>query len=216
MRRLRKIRLRSARWSSGLVVPRPIWRTFGWLEGGDDRTPGWLSRALKPLDIVLLTGLIYSLLEPGFGLNSTTLILLVSMVAGISMSTFLFEGGQVFWSTKRYETPAVMRIYPLAIVIAALSVLLTKLVDLQPGVIFGFVTAAAILPRASISPRDRGMIVLVPVLGLLIRPAAPSFSSNPCGHTQTLTRPSGLPCRRRSPSRSSFAAQRVPCSSSSP
>ncbi len=60
-----------------------------------------------------------------------------------------------------------MRLYPLAIIIALASVGLTRVTHLHPGVIFGFVTAAAIAPSHALSRRERGMIILIPVVGLL-------------------------------------------------
>jgi hypothetical protein len=94
---------------------------------------GGLIASIKPIAVVLGTGVIYAAMEPRFGLNQTTMVLLVAMVAGIAMTTFLYEGGQVLWSAKRYRTPAAMRIYPIAIVVAVGSVLLTRVADLHPG-----------------------------------------------------------------------------------
>ncbi len=146
-----------------------VGKVLGWidLDDEDDDRPGWLASLLKPLGIVAITALIYTALEPDFGFNNETLTLTVALMAGIAMSTFLYEGGQVFWSSKRYRTPAAMRVYPMAIVIAVVSVLMTKFVSLHPGVIFGFVTAATIFPRGAMSPKEKGMIVLVPLVGLL-------------------------------------------------
>lgn len=147
-----------------------IGRTLGWVDQADvNEHPGMLGTLLKPMIIVGITALIYAALEPSFGFNDSTLILIVALMAGIATTTFLFEGGQVFWSSKRYQTPASMRVYPLAIVIAIASVLLTRFADLHPGIIFGFVTAAAIFPRGGkMNPRDRGMIVLVPLASLIV------------------------------------------------
>ena len=49
-----------------------------------------------------------------------------------------------------------------------MSVALTRLTNLHPGVIFGFVAAAALAPRQSpLSPREQGMSVLIPMISLL-------------------------------------------------
>ena len=95
------------------------------------------------------------------------------------MATFLYEGGQVLWSSRHYDTPAAMRLYPLAILIAIGSVALTRVTDLHPGIIFGFVTAAAIFPRGAMTKRERGMIVLVPLLGLMITSTVAFFLIDP-------------------------------------
>jgi hypothetical protein len=151
------------------VVPQvaTISGAFGWLTRPETGSNAWLSR-LKPAVIVLLTAGIYAALDPDFGLNNQTLVLVTALIAGIAGVTFLYEGGQVLWSTRRYETPAAMRIYPVAILIAVACVALTKVTDLHPGIIFGFVTAAAIFPRTALSKREEGLLIIVPLTMLML------------------------------------------------
>ncbi len=146
----------------------PMAAALGWLSeeeaGGTHALLNWL----KPILIVLITAAIYAVIDPNFGFNNDTLVLITALVAGLAMATFLYEGGQVLWSTRRYGTPAAMRVYPVAILIALGSVVLTRITNLHPGIIFGFVTAAAIFPRGAMSKREKGMIILVPLVGLMI------------------------------------------------
>ncbi len=156
------------RMTSRLSGPtRGVGRALGLVAAQPTTQLGKVFSVVKPLVVVLGTGIIYAMMEPSFGFNDTTGVLLVALLAGIAMTTFLYEGGQVLWSSKRYRTPASMRIYPIAIVIAVGSVLLTRVADLHPGIIFGFVAAAAVAPHGGVGTRERGMIVLVPVIGLL-------------------------------------------------
>jgi hypothetical protein len=128
---------------------------------------GWLGAA-KPLGVTVVTGALYALVQPDFGFNEKTLVLMLALAAAVTITTFVFEGGQVVWSTRRFATPATMRIFPVGIAIALASVALTRFTNLHPGVIFGFVAAAAIAPRHPLSKRDEGLIVLVPLAGLLL------------------------------------------------
>ncbi len=141
---------------------------LGWLSeeeaGGTHALLNWV----KPILIVLITAAIYAVIDPNFGFNNDTLVLITALVAGLAMATFLYEGGQVFWSTRRYNTPAAMRVYPVAILIALGSVVLTRITNLHPGIIFGFVTAAAIFPRGAMSKREKGMLIFVPLVGLML------------------------------------------------
>ena len=146
----------------------PIAATMGWLSAEEAGGTSFLFSLIKPGLIVLISATIYALLDPGFGLNNETLVLVASLVASIAMATFLYEGGQVLWSSKRYDTPAAMRVYPVAILIALGCVALTRVTSLHPGIIFGFVTAAAIFPRTAMSKREEGMIILVPLVGLML------------------------------------------------
>lgn len=153
---------------SGSPRVAPMAAAMGWLSAEEaGGTSFWLS-LLKPALIVLVSATLYAWLDPEFGWNNQTLVLMIALVSGISMATFLYEGGQVFWSSKYYKTPAAMRVYPLAILIAIACVALTRLTNLHPGIIFGFVTAAAIFPRGAMSKREKGMIIFVPLLGLMV------------------------------------------------
>ena len=61
-----------------------------------------------------------------------------------------------------------MRVYPAAILIAIVCVAFTRISDLNPGIIFGFVTAAMIFPRGAMSKHEKGMIIAAPLLGLML------------------------------------------------
>ena len=145
----------------------PVAGLLGWMNPGEGQS-NFLVSMLKPVVITLLTAGIYAALEPDFGLNNDTIVLFVGLFAGLILTTFLYEGGQVLWSTKRYATPAAMRIYPFAIIIAIGCVFLTKVTGLHPGIIFGFVSAAVVFPRTAMSRRETGMLVLVPLLSLML------------------------------------------------
>jgi hypothetical protein len=119
-----------------------------------------------PLALLALTAVIYSALDPHFGFNDSSLVLVLALMAGLTLTTFLYEGGQVLFSRRAFGMPAAIRAYPVAILIAAASVGLSRVVDLNPGVIFGFVAGAALTQRG-IGRRELGIIVFIPMLGLL-------------------------------------------------
>jgi hypothetical protein len=121
---------------------------------------------VKPVGLLALTAVIYSALDPQFGFNTSSLVLILGLMAGLTFTTFLYEGGQVLFSARAFGLPAAIRAYPLAVAIAGGSVVLSRLVDLNPGVIFGFV-AAAVFTRGGVGNREQGLIVYVPMLGLL-------------------------------------------------
>jgi hypothetical protein len=120
----------------------------------------------KLIGLLSLTAIIYATLDPHFGFNDASLVLILGLMAGLTMTTFLFEGGQVLFSSKAFGAPAAIRAYPIALAIATVSVVLSRVVDLNPGVIFGFVAAAA-MARGHLGRREEGLIVFVPMLGVL-------------------------------------------------
>ena len=123
-------------------------------------------RHLRSIVLLGATAVIYSALDPHFGFNDSSLVLILGIMAGLTLTTFLYEGGQVMFSSRVFGLPAAMRAYPVAVVIAVASVALSRVIELSPGVIFGFV-AAAVLTGSGIGRREQGIIVFVPMLGLL-------------------------------------------------
>ena len=121
---------------------------------------------LRSLSLLGATAVIYSALDPHFGFNDSSLVLILGLMAGLTLTTFLYEGGQVMFSSRVLGVSAAMRAYPVAVVIALLSVALSRVIELSPGVIFGFV-AAAVLTGSGIGRREQGIIVFVPMLCLL-------------------------------------------------
>ncbi len=123
---------------------------------------------LKPLRLLLLlvaTAAIYGALDPSFGWNTTSAVLFISLAVGLAATTFLYEGAAVLLSSKRFGVPAEMKVFPLALLIAAVSVILSRVTGFHPGVIFGFVSAAAISGHGD--RRHQGLIVWLPLCGLL-------------------------------------------------
>ena len=127
-----------------------------------------LPELAKPLAITLFTGAFYALVQPDFGWNDKTLVLIAALATSVTIMTVIFEGGQVLWTNRYQRESAEIQVYPVGLLIALVSVALTRLTNLHPGVIFGFVAAAALAPRQSpLSPREQGMSVLVPMVSLL-------------------------------------------------
>ena len=88
--------------------------------------------------------------------------------AAIAVITLVNEGGLVLISERRFGMPAGLRFYPIAILIAGLSVALSRLIDLHPGVIFGFVASAAVLGDSGLDRRQRGVLYYIPMACLLV------------------------------------------------
>jgi len=160
----------NAAWFSETAarLPRPG-LPFVTLTGTLGAMPGRLSQLslVYPLVLLAITALIYSALDPHFGFNDTSLVLVLALMAGLTLTTFLYEGGQVVFFKRAFGMPAAIRAYPVAILIAAVSVGLSRVIDLNPGVIFGFVAAAA-LTQGSIGRREHGMIVFLSMVALLV------------------------------------------------
>jgi hypothetical protein len=114
--------------------------------------------------IVGLVSVIYAALDDDFGWNLSTVALLVSLAIGLGLLTVLYEGAQVVLSSRRFGLEGTLQLHPLGVVVAVISVVVSRLADLHPGVVLGFVAGASIAAR---DPREQGQITFFPMLGLL-------------------------------------------------
>ena len=125
-------------------------------------------RLVGPAAILLLTGLIYGLLSPDFGFNTKSVVLFASMVVGVGAITYLYEGGKALITTGRFGLRAGVRVYTLALAIAVGCVLISRVVDFQPGFLYGFVASYTLLAPAALDRRQSGQVVFFPAVALLV------------------------------------------------
>ena len=65
-----------------------------------------------------------------------------SIVVGVGFVTFLTEGGGALLASRRFHAPASVRLYIAAVLIAILiCVGLSRLMDFQPGIMYGFIAS---------------------------------------------------------------------------
>lgn len=127
----------------------------------------FISRFGKPLLVLGVSAFVYSLLEPDFKFDQSALILFLSLLLGIGIATYVYEGTQVLISERFFSLNGAIRFYPIAILIAIVSVTFSKLTGLQPGLVYGFVAAAALLSAREPTRKEEGMIVFFPMLAML-------------------------------------------------
>ena len=116
--------------------------------------------------VLVITVFIEGFLEPDFGLNQGSLILFGSLLVSVGGITYLTEGNEAFLARRRGEAAGV-RVFPLAIFIAALCVLLSRVGSFQPGLIYGFVGTAVFLRPPNMTDAETGKMVYYPLLALL-------------------------------------------------
>jgi hypothetical protein len=117
--------------------------------------------------ILVLTGLFYGFLSPDFGFNTKSIVLFLSLVVGVGAITYVFAGGEALFTRRRFGLRAGVRLYAVALAIAAGSVLVSRLVDFQPGFIFGFVASYTLLAPAALDRKQDGQAALFPAIALL-------------------------------------------------
>jgi len=124
-------------------------------------------RVLEPLVVLALTGLIYGFLSPDFGLNARSLVLFVSLAIGIGTVTYLYDGGKALVTTSVFKLDAGVKLFAIALLIALGCVLLSRLVDFQPGFLYGFVASYTLLAPKPLDRSQSGRMILYASIALL-------------------------------------------------
>jgi hypothetical protein len=118
--------------------------------------------------VLALTGVIYSVLDPGFGWNRATLTLFVSVALGIGVVTYAYSGLEAAMTRRLAGAAAAVRPYPAAIGIAVVSVVISRVLDFRPGVMYGFIASCAILTPVEADRRTEGRIAASPTTVILV------------------------------------------------
>ncbi|HET7738184.1 MAG TPA: FGLLP motif-containing membrane protein [Tepidiformaceae bacterium] len=127
-------------------------------------------RTLGELGVVLvLTGAVYAFLEPSIGFNKATGVLLVAAILGSAGVTYASEGLEAILTRRWTGTRTAVRAYPLAVGVAALSVVVSRLLRISPGVMYGFFASTVTYGPADLDSRRTGRLALISVgAGLLL------------------------------------------------
>jgi hypothetical protein len=119
--------------------------------------PSWLELIL----IIIITAVINSLVDPTFGFNQKSLSIFVAMIATVLVSTYSYNGIRLLIMKYRLHIPVSIKAYPLAILLAVLFVLISRVVAFRPGFIFGFVGALTLLsPALAPGKKHRSIVIL--------------------------------------------------------
>jgi hypothetical protein len=131
-------------------------------------TPRLVSLVKWPALILGMTVLIYGFAEPGFGLNTRSAILALSLTITVGLITYGVEGGKAYFARRRYARRTGVRPFPLAIAVAIINVVFCRAIGFAPGIIFGFVGIFTLLETAPrpLTREEAGKTVLWPLVGL--------------------------------------------------
>jgi hypothetical protein len=95
-------------------------------------------------------------------------MLFLGNVATMAITTFIFDGGQVYVAERGLGLNAAVHLYPYAVVLAMGSVVISKLTDMEPGIVYGFVAAATLVRGSRADVRQDGLMVYVPMIALFL------------------------------------------------
>jgi hypothetical protein len=126
-----------------------------------------LGKIGPPLAVLAVAGLIYGVLEPGFGFNNKSLVMFLSVIITVGIVTYFYNGGQLIVSKRIFSVDGAIKLFPIGVLVAAVCVLLTRLDGFQPGIIYGFIASAALLGDTEPEKEHQGKMIFYPALALL-------------------------------------------------
>jgi hypothetical protein len=126
----------------------PFSGLFALANGFFARPPGnqsFFAGLVKPLILLAIVSIIYGFLDPDFGLNRESLVLVGSLALAMMVITYVFEGGQVLASERVNGQAADLYFYPFPIILALVSVMISRIIGINPGLLVGFIGSARFL-----------------------------------------------------------------------
>jgi hypothetical protein len=152
----------------GMRLTAPFRAFFGGRQSaGAAGSSSLLTAVVGPLLVLGVTCLVYSFNESGFGLNGKTAAFFSSLVISVGVMTYVGEGGEALVTRHRFRTPAGIRLYPVAIVVAAAFVFLSRLTSFEAPIMYGFVATATVLAASEMEHRHSAQAVAIPAVLLL-------------------------------------------------
>jgi putative nucleotidyltransferase with HDIG domain len=119
------------------------------------------SRYLPWIAVVAVCALIYWFLDPYFNSRLHGISLFFAMFIGIGVVTCAYEGSQFLLTRDGFDVPAMMKIYWIAIPIAAACVIFSNVIDFHPGMVYGFVGGyVALSGTKTLEKRRQALVIL--------------------------------------------------------
>jgi hypothetical protein len=127
---------------------------------------GSAMRALRYGVVLLAGGVIAGFLDPKFGANRASVTLVVGLVAAGVFSTAVSGGiGRGYRQARKLPTQAVLEAIPSGLVIAAVGVVISRLVHFEPGYLYGIVGGLAFV--TALDEQEEGRSQFVQFIALL-------------------------------------------------
>jgi hypothetical protein len=115
---------------------------------------GFWQRPLGIVAFLLLSAVLYALLDPSVGLDARSLWLVLGLLAGLLITSLVFAVPTLAYRWVRFRESPSVRTLPWTILIAIACVLLTRLTAFQPGYLYGLLIGFTFAGELSV--RDEG------------------------------------------------------------
>ena len=127
-----------------------------------ERTAAQRPASLATVAAVMAGGsVLTALLDPGFGLNRTTVEAVLGALLALSVTTFIYTGVGALMTRRITRSWGGFRVYRVGIAIAVFCVALSRLTHAQPGYMYGVLLAYGLAAPYPYTRAHRGRITAV-------------------------------------------------------
>ncbi|MGC8466058.1 MAG: FGLLP motif-containing membrane protein [Acidimicrobiales bacterium] len=112
---------------------------------------------IKLTAVLVLSALLYGLLDPRFTFNESSLITFLGLLLGLAIITFATDLPAALYLRKKDPEAVVQgHVLPGALGIAALCVVISRALHFEPGYLYGLVAGLQVVNKVRISEEDSG------------------------------------------------------------
>lgn len=152
-----------------------------------ERAAAWIesNRFLAGGALVLVTSVVFCFVDPGFGLDLTSLRLLLSCAASILLVNFLSAGITERVAEKAWKVPTRLEVMPWGLAIAIVGVVASRLLSFSPGFLIGSIIGVSVVGAVSKKLEMRVILLwsaVVWVVAMLAWALAPLVPTLPATH----------------------------------
>jgi hypothetical protein len=157
-------------------VMKPFAGVIGWAAAVDTKIARWPT-ALVLLTFAALSGVIGAQLDPGFGIDASSLTLLAALICSFVIITVVLEGMRLPYLRARTGKDGRLKLFPFVLVMAVVAVVVCRIFDFQPGYVFG--VSVALLLSEGIEEEDEARSLAISGVVLLLVAGVAWFVWNP-------------------------------------
>jgi hypothetical protein len=131
-----------------------------WLAGPRrllERVNGWLAQRGAQVGFAIVTAataVLYAFLDPNVSVDAATIALVVGIGGAIAVGVLVGGWGSRRYLAERHGDRGALKVYPAALIVAVVCVVISRVAEFQPGYLYGIVAAFAF--TAQLSRDDEG------------------------------------------------------------
>ena len=162
---------------------------FGFAARAGERVKGAMHAGTVAIFFVV-SAVLYGLLDPSFTLSVGSLVVFVGIVTSLVMVTAGFSVPVMWYMRRKYGERGFMEVLPGTLVIAAVCVLLSRVLHFQPGYLYGLIAGIAF--ERELSRAEEGRMTALSALCVLAGSVVAWLAWIPVSHRAAQPHPSLL------------------------